>query len=185
MGLDIVEYVIAVEDAFGLAIPNRDAARLETPGQLVDYLCTRLTAASDGPSLVQTAFYRLRAALVAELGVSRAAVRPDATLAQLTSRPERDVWRGVAARLGVEPKALTHAPVAGWLAEMRLTPTRTLGAVAEQLAMLRPAALKPPAAGWTRQQVEEVVLRLLEYETGIAVGPGDLGLTFVRDLGMG
>jgi hypothetical protein len=50
---------------------------------------------------------------------------------------------------------------------------------------LRPAAVKSRASGWTRAQVTEVVLRLLEHEIGVEVAPSQLDLTFVRDLGMG
>ena len=42
MGLDIVELMIAVEGSFDIDIPNEDAARLETPQLLVDYLASRL-----------------------------------------------------------------------------------------------------------------------------------------------
>ena len=38
MGLDTVELVIAVEEKFGISIPNEDAARLYTPRLVIDYL---------------------------------------------------------------------------------------------------------------------------------------------------
>jgi hypothetical protein len=36
MGLELIEYTIAIEDAFELVIPNRDAARLDSPPKLID-----------------------------------------------------------------------------------------------------------------------------------------------------
>jgi hypothetical protein len=185
MGLDLVEYVMAVEEAFEIDIPDADAARLETPAMLIDYLCTRVGESSDGPPLVQTAFYWLRTALADELGLSRSLIRPAATMSELTDRPENDVWRAVAYRLQVNPKFLTHAPVAQWLAKLVRAPGRTLGNLAEQLAMLHPSAFKREGEGWTRAQVTEVALRLVEYETGIVVGASQLNASFVRDLGMG
>jgi len=185
MGLDIVEYVVAIEDAFEITIPNADAATLDTPGKLIDYLCARLKGAPDGPPLVQTAFYRLRSALADELGVERRQVHPDSMLSDLSARTPSAVWKGVASRLGVEAKLLTHAPAPQWLANLRVAPPRSVGDVARQLAMLAPAAVKPRASGWTRTQVTEVALRLLEHEIGLAVSPSQLDLTFVRDLGMG
>ena len=65
MGLDLVEYVIAIEAAFEIDIPDADARHLETPAKLIDYLCARLGESADGPPLVQTAFYWLRGALAA------------------------------------------------------------------------------------------------------------------------
>jgi hypothetical protein len=185
MGLELVEYVIAVEDAFELAIPNRDAAQLDTPAKLIDYLCARLESSTDNTPLLQTAFYRLRSALVVELGVSRGDVRPDSTIRDLTTRSEKEVWLAVAARVGVPANILTHAPVAQFLAKMVRAHRRTVGEVARQLAMLRPAALKRPTGAWTRAQVSEVVLQLLEFEIGLTVGPSQLDASFVRDLGMG
>jgi hypothetical protein len=185
MGLDLVEYLMAIEDAFEVAISDAEAERLETPAKLIDYLCAQLGTSPDGPPLVQTAFYRLRAALALELDVERAQIRPESTVAQLTERPENDVWEAVARRLGISSRLLTRAPAARWLARLTHAPVRSVGTIAKQLAMLRPVALKASSPGWTRAQVTEVVLRLLEHEIGISVGPQDLGLTFVRDLGMG
>jgi hypothetical protein len=53
------------------------------------------------------------------------------------------------------------------------------------VAMLRPANLKDPRAPWTRAQVTEVVLRLLEHKTGLDLDQSYLECHFVRDLRMG
>ena len=42
MGLDGVEIVLAVEEEFGIAIDDADAANLTTPRRLVDYVFERL-----------------------------------------------------------------------------------------------------------------------------------------------
>ena len=185
MGLDLVEYVMAIEDAFEIAIPDADAGRLTTPAELIEYVCAHLGESSDGAPLAQTAFYRLRAALIVELGVSRDQVRPRTAIADLTHRSESDVWKAVAERLNVSSKVLTHAPAARWLAKMIRAPGRTIGDAAEQLAMLRPAALKESPPTWTRAQITEVVLQLLEHETGLTIAPSLLNASFIRDLGMG
>jgi hypothetical protein len=185
MGLDLVEYVIAIENAFEIAIPHADVARLTTPAQLIEYLCARLGESADGPPLVQTAFYRLRASLAEELGLPRASIVPATVLADLTARSPEHVWAALAARLGIERKLLTHSPAAQMLGKLFPTEPRSIGALAEQLAMLRPAAVKGRGTGWTRAQVTEVVLRLLEHEIGVQVTPHQLHLTFVGDLGMG
>jgi len=185
MGLEIVEYIIATEDAFEIDLPDADAAQIATPGQLIEYLSARLCTSADGPPLVQSAFYWLRSALAEELAVSRKVIRPTTTIAGLTQRPENDVWKGVAERLRVNPRFLTHRPVAKWLAKLVRAPGRTVGDLASQLAMTHPAAFKREGEGWSQAQITEVVLRLLEYEIGIAVGPTQLDASFVHDLGMG
>ena len=185
MGLDLVEYVIAIEEAFEIDIPDADAVHLETPAKLIDYLCDRLGESADGPPLVQTAFYWLRKGLAEELALPRGRIRPDSVISELTDRPENDVWRAVAARLEVNPKFLTHSPVVKWLAKLVRGPGRSVGDLAKQLAMQHPSAFKREGEGWTRAQITDVALQLLEYETGIAIGVAQLHASFVRDLGMG
>ncbi len=41
MGLDMVEFVMGVEEAFGIFILDADAEHIRTPGQLVDYVEAR------------------------------------------------------------------------------------------------------------------------------------------------
>ena len=185
MGLDLVEYVMAVEEAFEIDIPDADAVHLETPAKLIDYVCARLGESADGPPLVQTAFYWLRRALADELTVPRGSIGPDTTIADLTERPEKDVWKAVAGRLEVNPKFLTDAPVEGWLAKLVRARGRSVGDLAKQLAMVHPSTFKRAGEGWTRAQITEVALRLVEYETGTAIGGAQLHSSFVRDLGMG
>jgi hypothetical protein len=184
MGLELIEYVLAVEDAFEIDIPDADAATLDTPAKLIDYLCARLGEAANGPPLLQTVYYRLRTALSAELGVPRSRIAPNTTLGELTSRAEKDVWKGVARRLDIDIKYLTHSPTAKMLGGLRRAPPRSIGAHARQVAMLKPAAMKARGP-WTRAQITEVILTLLHHEIAIEVGVDDLHRTFIRDLGMG
>src|SRR5690348_2802168 len=127
MGLDLVEYVMAVEDAFQISIPNEDAALIDTPQKLIDYLCDGLGESTDGPPLVQMVFYRVRAALAEELAVPRSKIRPSTLVADLSDRPYLEVWDAVALRLGVSPRDVTHAPVVRWLAQMKLAAPRSVG----------------------------------------------------------
>jgi hypothetical protein len=46
MGLDGVEFIMAVEDAFAIEIPDADAEQLVTPGHVARYLAARLATAS-------------------------------------------------------------------------------------------------------------------------------------------
>ena len=186
MGLDLVEFAIAVEDAFELPIPDADWESLRTPRAVIDYLESRLAVTASAPPVVQTSFYRLRRAVASELRRPRRDIGPSTALAELVvDRPISDVTRAVAARLGLEPRDLSHSPVRGALSHLRLAPPRTLGAVAEELAMLRPAKMRPKHSGWTRAQITEIVLKLLEHETGIDRARVSLDSDFIRDLGMG
>ena len=83
MGLELIKYFLAIENAFEQDIPDDELVKLETPLRLIDYLCARLGETSDGAQLTQVAFYRLRAALADELAVSRRDIRPTSSVVEL------------------------------------------------------------------------------------------------------
>jgi acyl carrier protein len=66
MGFDLVELVMAVEDEFGISIPDADASSIETVGQLHQYLCWKIAGRdeSKGRCASMAAFHRVRTALV-------------------------------------------------------------------------------------------------------------------------
>ena len=74
MGLDIVEMVMEVEKAFAVRIPDADAARLETVGQLFAYLQEHAPLARQ-----PDAWERFQTVLAHEIGVPRGEIRPEAS----------------------------------------------------------------------------------------------------------
>ena len=72
MGLDTVELVMAIEEEFGIEIPNTDAPNLAVLGDMHDYIIRALRQRGDAPEEGQV-WERLSAVVVAQLGV-----RPDA-----------------------------------------------------------------------------------------------------------
>ncbi len=42
MGLDIVELFMAVEEKFGISIPDEDASELSTPRKVTDYVMSKV-----------------------------------------------------------------------------------------------------------------------------------------------
>lgn len=95
MGLDTVELVFAIEESFGVEIDNADASRLETPGQVADYLCLRLRISATDPCPSQVGFYRLRRAISGTFGIARSAIRPDSRLAPLLKGDIQENWRAL------------------------------------------------------------------------------------------
>jgi acyl carrier protein len=71
MGLDTVELITAVEEEFGIEIPNDDAEKLALLGDIHDYVLRALRQRGDTPDEGQV-WERLSAVVVAQLGV-----RPD------------------------------------------------------------------------------------------------------------
>ncbi len=178
MGLDLVEFTIAVEDAFQVAIPDADAAKVRTPAQLVDYLMARLPRSDSTACLEQRAFYAVRQAGIRVLEAPRSTFRPDIQWDDLIPPGQRrDYWR------------LLHN-AAGTSKWPRLTlfgkfhrGTGTIGGTARYLATYTPGALKrDDRKGWSRAEVEHVIRLLMAEEFGIADFRWDQ--EFVRDLGL-
>lgn len=182
MGLDIVEFIVAVEDAFELVIPNAVAERLTTPRRLIDYLTACLPPALDDTCLSQRAFYNLRDALHRRLGLRHEAWRPSTSLFHILPESDRDqLWR----QIGYDMRA-RHWPRVGkpgWFERPTAPRLSHLGEVASFLAERASSSLKRAGEGWTRNQVAGVIRRLLWSELRIDEYSEDD--RFVQDLGVG
>jgi acyl carrier protein len=68
MGLDTVELVMAIEEEFGIEIPNTDAPKLAVLGDMHDYVVRALRQRGDTPDDEQV-WQRLSEVVVKQLGV--------------------------------------------------------------------------------------------------------------------
>jgi acyl carrier protein len=230
MGLDTVEFVMAVEDKFQISIPDDDAQNIATPRELIDYLYARLDdgRARDRGCMSQRAFYRLRRAAMAELHLKREQIRPSARWAELLPADALPLaWQQLRVAVGVAAWPALHRPAAvvgligaaalvcGAIAFTAVEPAdvklvaalisligsaalftlgtqslrvmlpaeaATVGNTAEFLAVHADADLRPPQAGWTREQIRNVVHTLLREMFGIETVDDDD--SFIDDLGL-
>lgn len=103
MGLDGVELVMAVEEAFDIQIDDAQAGKLLTPRLLTDYVLGQVTTATASVCLTQRAFNLLRKSLIHQCGFKRSQIAPDVSLPQLLPKPQRrKVIRQVVAELGIK-----------------------------------------------------------------------------------
>jgi len=78
LGLSLVEYVMAVEEAFGISIPEEDTAQVRTARDLVDYLLPRITTFADPLACsTQRTFLALRRGIMDVMNVPRQRIRPE------------------------------------------------------------------------------------------------------------
>lgn len=219
MGLDTVELLLAVEDSFDVRIRHEEAAELESLSALVDHLARRLPCAQEATCLTQTAFYRLRRALMESTGVERSALRPTSRLGlYLPQSRRRTLWASLAESTGLDVPDLRYTRAActvGVSLTLALTlagarlgglalalavmtasvssfvlmtrewrtrlPFATVGELASWAAIYGAASLRRREQGWTRQQIETVVMGLTKAVTGVEEVPPDA--TF-RELGL-
>jgi hypothetical protein len=170
MGLDLVEFVMAVEEAFELRFPDEDMIELTTPRKLIDYVAASLSAAKADVCLSQRAFYRLRSSLAERIGCPRSALRPDTSLLEVIPVAERHaVWDGVRQELGLaNAKRWPRLDEQGWFDFLRGPRICTLRDAALTIAT-HPEPTKGPDTGWTREQISAVIHRLIREELGLAV----------------
>jgi hypothetical protein len=181
MGLDSVEFVIALEETFGVEISDADATRMRTPRDVIEHLLQRLPTAATGPCLSQRAFCRLRRALHAHAGIARDAVSPDAELDALLPRDGRaQIWEGIRTDLSV-PRLPPPPSRSNWFRKVIwLGPSQSRDTVRYVIAH----APRPLLGGepWTRAQVTAVVSALCEEEFGVDMRRFTLDSEFVRDM---
>src|SRR5262245_50937116 len=93
MGLDGVEFVMAVEEAFQIAIPDEAAQQMLTLFDVVTYVYGRVGSEQGHGCAEQRAFYRLRHASMKVFAQPRKAIRPPARWdAILPPRQRRHNW---------------------------------------------------------------------------------------------
>jgi hypothetical protein len=181
MGLDVFAFVIGVEDALAISIPDDIAVTITTPRMLIDYVHGQLPQSRGSRCLSQRAFYAVRRALSERCGIPRAELQPTTEI--LTVQPIRDsanLWAEVGAALGYAWWPTPRGD--GWWARTFLSHRpRTLGEVAVQLSTFTPGALKPPGEGWSWHEVRQVVDGLMRThfalsEYSLDDGFPDLGL---------
>jgi hypothetical protein len=176
MGLDGVEFVMAVEETFGLAIPDQDAQELLTPGHVVRYLEGRLQSGQSA-CLELRAFYMLRRAAISVLNLPRSACRLSTRWdAVLPPRGRRRTWRLMRHATGVVPWPTI------WLWGSVSGRHATMGDTARHIATYGAAALQKPGAGWSHSQIEGTIRRLMSDQLGINDFKWDQ--RFVEDLGV-
>jgi acyl carrier protein len=169
MGLDGVEIVMAVEDAFGVEITDLDAARLRTPRDVVDFIASRVPITEDAACLSQRAFHLVRSSVLEMTPHQRRAVTLRTPLAHLfTVLPARELSERLATRLKRRP------------------PLTTLSTVRDLVVWLgtnSPQILKR-GQPWTREEISAVVKEIVVEQLGLESGDYGEEKRFVEDLGM-
>lgn len=88
MGLDTVELVMAYEEEFGIEIPDIDAEKIWTVGQMFEYVKKRLQSTPNDVCLSQQIFHKLRRALIQNYGIGRAAITMETRIRDLLDEKE-------------------------------------------------------------------------------------------------
>ena len=102
MGLDTVELVMAFEEEFGIIIDNDDAAKIKSPGDVADYVITKVRTSSEDQCLSQIGFYKIRTILMKKFDVPRKTICPRTLLKNIIGKDVRDGWKRLKKAIGAD-----------------------------------------------------------------------------------
>ena len=103
MGMDGIELVMEIEDAFKIRIPDEDCERIRTVRELQDYVVSRVGHLPPPACMTARAFYFLRRTLGESCRVPRCAIRPSVRARAVLRSATPDTWADAVRRL-----RLTH-----------------------------------------------------------------------------
>jgi acyl carrier protein len=177
MGLDTIELVMEVEDAFEFGIPDEDAEKLLRCGDLHAYIVQRLRPLGDLPCHSAAAFHRLRRVLLRCLPLERKQVRPGALIHRLMGEAHAHRWASIARDLGLDG----HYSFGGKTGIYPPATFTTLGNLARRMAFPnwsgRPMPHDPFAV-----EVWEKLRRIISKQFGVRIDDIRPELHFINDL---
>jgi acyl carrier protein len=97
MGLDAVEIVMAVEDAFDIRLEDREVEKVRTPGQLIDLVLSKVRLTDSKVCLTQRAFGRIRRLLMSHFSIPRNQIAPAIDLNAVLPKSKRPEFLAIAA----------------------------------------------------------------------------------------
>lgn len=113
MGLDGIELILAIEDAFQIHIADEEAGNVSTVGDLHSLVLSKLDARDAKRYLTSAAFYRTRRGIIDTLGIERREIRPSTLLAVILPRSNRcENWRRIQEAMKLKLPDLRHP---GWI----------------------------------------------------------------------
>src|SRR4051812_22867732 len=93
MGLDVIEIVMGIEEAFYIQIEDGDLEKVRTPRHLIELVQSKVTTVDSPASLTHRAFNSVRACLVRHGGFHRSKIVPAPMMINFTgkNRPSKSM----------------------------------------------------------------------------------------------
>jgi acyl carrier protein len=124
MGLDMVEVIMATEEAFDVEIRDEEAERVRTVGQLYALVIGKLAASETRRCMSSVVFYQARRALTDLCDVPRRSISPSTPMrALLPERRRRTHWGHLGREVGARLPNLELPP---WIDQVLLVLTLAL-----------------------------------------------------------
>lgn len=179
MGLEIVEFLMDAEKALDVHLEDDVMAEIRTVREFTDYLVSLLPQSTDNYRLFDRVYDKLSSLLERHAGIPPRNLSPSSSLEEIISPAIKEfIWDDIGASLGL----------ADWPKIKKRILKRyfkTVGELVNKLVACYPCYVaKNKGEGWTRDQISEVVHRLMERGFGLAEGSFSEDSEFVKDLGL-
>ena len=177
MGLDGVELVLAVEETFGISIPDSLAFEMTTPAMMISFVQEAVSARPERKACIsQRAFHRVRASLMKATGVGRRDVTLKTPIRRLFSGPQRkEHWSAFKGYAGL-PDLPNLGFGSGWL----FGPTSVKDLVSGVISVMSKDLREEQS--WTNEEVRQIVRQIISDHLGVEKFTDTD--EFVRDLGL-
>jgi acyl carrier protein/ectoine hydroxylase-related dioxygenase (phytanoyl-CoA dioxygenase family) len=180
-GLDTVEMVMAIEEEFGIEIPNDEAERMTTVGRLYEFLKTRLASTPSVDCLTQRIFYKLRRSLVYNYQLQKRSIMPDTRLNDLLTEKEiEEGWPYL--QLFVDLKTPEFKPSEELLGFRLINHSLTMRDLVS--ALIRLNAEKFVEESNTDKEIWRRMVEVIVKSVNVNRDEVTPGASFTRDLGM-
>jgi acyl carrier protein len=177
MGLDAVEIIIAIEETFGIDIPDSVFSTATTPAILIAYVQNAVGSQRDHSSCIsQRAFHRVRASLMKITGVGRSEITLKTPINRLFTGSQRsELWKNFKIHAGL-PDLPNLGFGFGWL----LRPT-SVNHLVSRMVLAISSEIREERS-WTNEEVRQIIRSIISNQISIR----DFKDTdeFVRDLGL-
>ncbi len=226
MGLDSVELIMALEEAFGVELYDEEVFEAVTPKKIGDKIYNKLQSTDKNTCQTQRAFYILRRSFMHLFNLPRESIKPDMPFRHLIPKEkEMEVWQQIRSSIQARswPK-FSRSPILVWslfglilfsgvFLAVSLLPSRevssavwagillaiSLGVVAEfvtrplriripsEFKVIRnlvPYAVTSDQVKWTREQVSELVRKVVIDELALNESEYTEDSHFVYDFGV-
>ena len=177
MGLDGVEILLAVEETFGICIPDSVVSEMTTPATMISFVQQAVSARPERNACIsQRAFHKVRASLMKATGVVRRDVTLETPIRRLFSGPQRtEQWRDFKRYAGLA--ALPNLGFgSGWLFGPTSVKDLVYGAVSDMSDNMR------EERSWTNEEVRQIIRQIISVQLGVEKFRDTD--EFVRDLGL-
>jgi hypothetical protein len=185
VGLDIVEFIMEIQETFGINISDPHAQQLNTPRRCIDYVCAHVPHSSDDFCMSQRAFYQLRRVLMQKTNLPRSCFQPNTNVMGVLPEEGRDeTWSTIGTALGANKRWWPELPVWRWFPRQVWFP-RNLRALVKLLVVHYPPAVfaTEPVPG-TRAHITRMIYALIRDNFAVDMSQYSDDARFTEDMGI-